>query len=136
MALVTGKNCKISIGAKDFSAVTNTFEASFDTQAQEYQTLAGPIAGPGSESGSLDVTFAYDSGETDSLFDSLWTAADAGTPVAYVLTVGKTNFSGNAVAARPNIPADAENPSECTVSMTLDGIPTKAAVPPAAAASK
>jgi hypothetical protein len=128
MALVTGKNCIITVGGKDFSHVTNNFEAAFDTQATEYQTLAGPIAGPGSETGSLDVTWAYDSGETDSLFDALWTAADAGTPVAYVLTVGKSKFTGNAVASRPNIPADAEAPSECSVSMTLNGIPVKSAV--------
>jgi hypothetical protein len=64
------------------------------------------------------------------MFDDLWTAASAGTPVAYVASVGKSEFSGNAIAARPNVPADAEGVSECTVELALDGIPTKAAVTP------
>jgi hypothetical protein len=133
MALVTGKNCLIKIGdgasAKSYEHVTNKYELSFDSNAVEYATLAGPLAGPGSESGTMDLTWAYDSGETPSLFDDLWTAADAGTPVKYEVTVGKSVFKGECVAARPNIPADASNPSESSVSMKLNGIPVKTAKP-------
>jgi hypothetical protein len=135
MSLVTGKNCLITIGAKPYEGVTNNYELAFDTTATEYQTLAGPLAGPGSETGTLTVVWAYDSGETDSLFDALWTAADAGTPIAYVATVGKSIFTGDCVAARPNVPADAEGVSECSVEMALDGIPVKTAVAVALAAS-
>lgn len=132
MTLVTGKNCTIKIGesasAKAYEGVVGKYELSFDSNAVEYATLAGPLAGPGSETGTLDISFAYDSGETpNSLFDDLWAAADAGTPVTYEAHVGKSKFTGRCVAARPNIPADASNPSESTVSMKLDGIPTKAA---------
>jgi hypothetical protein len=113
----------------------NAYELSFDTTAVEYQTLAGPLAGPGSETGSLALTWAYDSGETDSLFDTIWQAASDGTPIAYVAVVGSSQFSGNAVASRPNVPADAEGVSECSVDMSLDGIPVKSAYVPAMAAS-
>jgi hypothetical protein len=131
MTLVTGKNCDLTIGTKDYKGVTNAFELKFDSTAVEYQTLAGPLAGPGAETGTLDLTWAYDSGETtDSLFDDLWTAVDAGTPIAYVATVGKSKFTGTAIAARPNAPANADGVSECTVSMALNGIPVKAAVTP------
>jgi hypothetical protein len=134
MSLVTGKNCLIKIGdgasAKSYEKVTNKYDLNFDSNAVEYATLAGPLAGPGSESGTLDLTWAYDSGETpDSLFDDLWAAADAGTPVKYEATVGKSVFKGECVASRPNIPADASNPSECSVSMKLNGIPVKSAIP-------
>ena len=134
MAIVTGKDCDLTIGAKDFAGVVNTFELAFDSTAVEYQTLTGPIAGPGSETGTLTITFAYDSGETDSLFDDLWTATEAGTPVAYVATVGASTFSGDAIAKRPNASAVAGEVSEVSVDMSLDGMPTKAAVPAATAA--
>jgi hypothetical protein len=130
MAIVTGKNCTIKIGTKAYEGVVNNYELAFETTATEYQTLDGPLAGPGSETGTLTIVWAYDSGETNSLFDDIWTAADAGTPVAYEAKVGRSKFTGNAVAARPNVPADAEGVSECTVELALDGIPTKAAATP------
>lgn len=139
MAIVTGKDCTLTIGTKAYSGVVNTFELAFDMAASEYQTLTGPIAGPGSETGTLSITFAYDSGETTpgSLFDDLWSAAEAGTPIGYVAVVGKSQFTGSAVAARPNANATAGEVSEVTVEMSLDGMPTKAAVtPPLATASK
>jgi hypothetical protein len=128
MAIVTGKDCLLSIGTKAYEGVVNSFELAFDSTAVEYQTLDGPIAGPGSETGTLTITFAYDSGETNSLFDDLWSAAEDGDPVTYTATVGKSTFSGDAVAKRPNANATAGEVSEVSVSMSLDGMPTKAAV--------
>lgn len=127
MSLVTGKDCTIKIGTKAYEGVTNSFELAFDSTAVEYATLAGPLAGPGAETGTLTITWAYDSGATNSLFDDLWTATDAGTPIAYEAKVGNSKFTGNAVAKRPNAPANADGPSECSVEMALNGIPTKAA---------
>lgn len=127
MALVTGRDCDLTIGTKAYAGVVSSFALDFDSESVEYATLAGVIAGSGSETGTLTITFAYDAGETpNSLFDDLWTAAAAGTKVAYVAKVGKATFSGNAVAKRPSASGDAENPSETTVEMTLDGMPTKA----------
>jgi hypothetical protein len=129
MTLVTGKTCDITIGTKDYKGVVNSFELAFDSTAVEYQTLAGPLAGPGAETGTLTLTWAYDSGETtNSLFDDLWTATDAGTPIAYVASVGKSKFTGSCVAKRPNAPANADGVSECSVEMALSGIPVKSAV--------
>lgn len=129
MALVTGKTCDITIGTKTYKGVVNSFELAFDSTSVEYATLAGPLAGPGAETGTLTLTWAYDSGETpNSLFDDLWTAADAGTPVAYVASVGKSKFTGDCVAKRPNAPANADGVSECSVEMTISGIPVKSAV--------
>jgi hypothetical protein len=131
VTLVTGKNCDITIGTKDYKGVINAFALAFASTAVEYQTLAGPLAGPGAETGTLTLTWAYDSGETtDSLFDDLWTATDAGTPIAYVATVGKSKFTGNAIAQRPNAPATADGVSESTVELALNGIPVKSATTP------
>lgn len=129
MSLITGKDCDLTIGAKSYKGVVNTYSLSFDMTASEYQTLAGPIAGPGAETGTLSITAAYDSGETDSLFDALWTAAAAGTPIAYVATIGGSTFTGSAVAARPNADAVAGEVSEFSVECALDGMPVKAAKP-------
>jgi len=130
MAVITGRDCDLTIGAKSFKGVVATAELSFDETASEYQTLGGPLAGPGAETGTLSLTWAYDSGATDSLFDTLWAAKEAGTPVAYVLTVGSSKFTGDAVAKRPNAPAVAGEVSESSVELSLNGIPAKAAVTP------
>jgi len=126
MPLITGKDCDLTIGGKSFDNVVNLFALAFETEKLEYQTLAGPRAAGGSESGTLGITFAYDSGEADSLFDALWTAA--GSSVAYVATVGGTKFTGNAIAVRPGANATAGEVSEVEVELTLDGIPAKAPV--------
>ena len=126
MALITGNDCSISVGGKVFDDVVASFELSFDTETLTYNVLSGPRAAGGSESGNLSLTFAFDSGETDSLYDSLWTAA--GTPVAYVATAGTATFTGNAVAIKPGVPATAGSIVEVTVQLALDGMPTKGAV--------
>lgn len=130
MTLVTGKLCDITIGSKDFKGVVNSFSLEFDSTAVEYATLGGPLAGPGAETGTLSLTWAYDSGETSSLFDDLWTAVEAGTEINYVATVGKSKFTGKCIAKRPNAPASADGVSECSVEMALNGMPVKAAVTP------
>jgi hypothetical protein len=130
MALITGKDCSLSVGAKVFDDAVNSFEISFDQTEVTYQTLAGPKAGPGSETGTLAITFAYDADETDSLFTTLWAATEAGTPIAYIATVGGNTFTGNAVAVRPSVPAQAGEVSEVSVELPLDGIPTMAPVVP------
>ena len=129
MSLITGKQCSLSIGATAFDNVVNRFELSFDMTRVDYQTLDGPKAGPGAESGTLSITAAMDAGaQPSSLFDVLWAAVDAGTPVAYEAVAGTTKWSGNAIAVRPNVQGVAGEVSEFTVEMALDGIPTPAAV--------
>lgn len=132
MALVTGRECSLKIGdgagAVEFDDVVNSFELAFDMTALTYDTLAGPRAAGGSESGTLSITFAYDSGETSSLFDDLWDAA--GQSIGYVAIAGSSTYTGQAIAVRPSVPAKAGEVSEVTVELALDGIPTKAAVTP------
>lgn len=124
MALVTGSDCSLKIGSKAYDSVVNSFELSFESESLTYDTLAGPRAAGGSESGTLSVTFAYDAADADSLFDQLW--SNAGAQVAYEATVGGAKFSGNAIAVRPSAPAKAGEVSEVTVELPLDGIPAKA----------
>lgn len=124
--LVTGKDCSLSIGSTVFDNVVASFELAFDSSTLTYDTLAGPRAAGGSESGTLSITFAYDSGDTDSLFDDLWDGA--GDPITYIATAGGSTFTGTAIAVRPSVPAEAGAVSEVSVELPLDGIPTKAAV--------
>ena len=124
MALITGRDCDLTINTKSYSGVINTFELSFDSTASEYETLDGTVAGPGTETGTLSITFAFDGDATDSLFAALWSAAETGTAVAYVATLGTRTLTGNAVAARPTANATGGEVSEATVEMTLSGMPT------------
>lgn len=125
MALITGYDCSLTIGSNVFDTVINGFELSYDTETLTYDTLAGPRAAGGSESGSLSITFAYDSGDSPSLFDELWT--QAGQPITYDAKVGASKFTGTAIAVRPGTPATAGSITEVSVELGLDGMPTKAA---------
>lgn len=126
MALVTGKDCDLSIGGKSYAGIVNKFELAFDMSSVSYQTLAGPLAAGGSETGTLSITFAYDSGEATSLFDALWTAA--GKDVEYIATIGTSTYTGKAIAIRPGANATAGEVSEVDVQMNLNGIPAKGKV--------
>lgn len=127
MALVTGKDCDIKIGSKSYAGVVNKFELAFEQSSVSYQTLSGPLAAGGSETGTLSVTFAYDSGESDSLYDALWTAA--GKDIDYVATIGTATYTGKAIAVRPGANATAGEVSEVDIEMNLNGIPAKGTRP-------
>jgi len=124
--LITGYDCSITVGGTVFDDVVASFELSYDTETLTYNVLSGPRAAGGSESGSLNITFAYDSGETDSLYDSLWAAR--GQQIAYVATAGNSTYTGTAIAVRPGLPATAGSIVECSVELGLDGMPTQAPV--------
>ena len=124
--LITGYDCSLTVGETVFDDVVASFELSFDTESLTYNVLSGPRAAGGSESGSLNLTWAYDSGETPSLYDALWTAK--GTPIAYVATAGNSTYTGVAIAVRPGLPATAGSIVECSVELALDGMPVQAPV--------
>ena len=127
MALITGSDCSLDLGGTVYDNVINGFELTFDSETLTYDTLAGPRAAGGSESGELTVTWAYDATETSSLFDDLW--AGAGSAITYVATVGGATFPGSAIAVRPSAPAKAGEISEVSVTLPLDGIPAKGVKP-------
>ena len=104
------------------------------SRSAEYNTLGGNCR-LGSESGTLSVTFVH-TGNTNSLFTALWTAASNGTNVSFVATDGNTTFTGEAVAARPGVNAVAGQVSEVNVQMTLNGIPVAATAAEVAATKK
>lgn len=124
-SIITGSDCTLTIDSVDYSCTINSYTLSFDTSAAEYQTLCGPVAGKGTETGTLDVTAAFDAGETESLFDALWAAADSGANITYAAQLGTTTFTGQAVPARPDVNATAGEVSEFSSSMALNGIPAK-----------
>lgn len=127
MALITGSDCALTIATKDYGDVVSAFELTSTTESLTYDTLKGQKAGPGKESSKLSVTFAYDSGDSNSLFDALW--SNSGKDVAFSATAGGTVFSGNVIAVKPSVPAKAGEVSEVTVEMDVDGPITKAPKP-------
>ena len=129
--LVTGRDCDLTVGANSYANVIASFALEFSMETPEYATLGGTWALAGSETGTLSIQFAYDTAESMSLFTDLWTAADAGSLVSYVATVGSKTFTGQAVAARPGASADAGEVSEVNVTLTLSGIPTVGDTPAA-----
>ena len=124
--LYTGNDCDLSVGGNAYKNVVASFALEFNTETAEYNTLGGTWALGGTETGTLSVTFAYDTGNASSLFSDLWAAAESGGNVAYVATVGNKTYTGECVAARPSPNAQAGEVSEVTVQMTLNGMPTMA----------
>ena len=122
--LYTGSDCDLSVGGTSYKDVVASFEMAFTAEAAEFNTLGGNWALPGTESGTLSIEFAYDTGNPSSLFTALWTAATDGSNVQFVATDGNTTFTGEAVASRPGVNAVAGQVSTVTVQMTLNGIPT------------
>ena len=129
MALVTGSDCKLNIGTKDFSDVISNYSLAFTTDTPSYPTLGGTRSLAGTETAKLSITFAYDSTDTNSLFDTLWTAT--GKSLDFVATAGGSKYSGKAIAVRPSVPANAGQVSEVTVEMGVDGVVTQTPVTPA-----
>ncbi len=125
MALVTGSDCSLTVGGAVYDDVVQSFALNFTTDTLEYPTLAGPRAAGGSETGELEIQFAYDHDEDSSLHKALWEAAN--TTIAYVATVGSTTYSGNCIAVRPSATANAGEISEQSVTLPLDGVPTTGA---------
>ena len=125
MALVTGSDCSLSIDAKEYATVVSSFQLASTTSSVTYPTLKSTLAGQGTETWKLTVVFAYDSGETSSLYDALWT--NAGKSIDYIAKIGDMAYTGKAIAVRPGANAEAGAVSEVSVTMNLDGIPAKAA---------
>ena len=134
MALVTGSDCSLTVGGSVYDDVVQSFALNFTTDTLEYPTLKGPRAAGGSESGELEIQFAYDHDEASSLHKALWEAAN--TTIAYAATVGATTYSGNCIAVRPSATANAGEISEQSVTLPLDGIPTPAPAQASVKASK
>jgi hypothetical protein len=128
VALITGSDCSLDVGGTTYDTVVQSFALNFTTDDLTYQTLSGPRAAGGSETGELEIEFAYDHDEASSLHKALWDGA--GTTIAYIATVGGHTYSGNAIAVRPSATANAGEVSSQSVTLPLDGIPTVAAVTP------
>lgn len=126
MKLITGKDCEIEIDGQSYTDRVASFEIK-PGAALTYKTLQGKLSTASSD-GTLTIRFAYDSGETNSLFDALWAAAEAGTPILYAATVGKSSFAGVCNATQPNVPANGDSASEVSVDLELDGAPEKSLV--------
>ena len=132
MALVTGSDCSLDVGGTTYDTVVQSFALNFTTDNLEYQTLAGPRAAGGSETGELEIEFAYDHDEVSSLHKALWDGA--GSTITYVATVGTHTYTGSAIAVRPSATANAGEVSSQSVTLPLDGIPVIAAKPASLAA--
>lgn len=121
-SIITGSDCSLSVGGKDYSTVINSFALAYESTTATYNVLKnGPLAGGGNESGTLAVTFAYDGAETDSLYKALWNSA--GKSIAFIAKYGTDTYTGKAIAVRPGANATAGEISEVSVTMTLDGMP-------------
>lgn len=123
--VTTGENLTITIDAEDFSPQCSTVELAYEAAIETYRALTGPTSIKTGTSGTLTLSLFQDFGQASSLCEALWSAADTGTSVAFVLTVGGiagTSFTGNVVPQYPTVGGGADAALEASITLTVDGV--------------
>ena len=75
----------------------------------------------------MQISFAYDSGETDSLFDALWD--NDGSKAAFILSAAATKpgstFTGNVTLVATGMQISAGQVVTCDVTLPCEAKPTR-----------
>lgn len=130
--VTTGENLTITINSQDYSPQCSSVELAYEAKIETYQTLTGPTSIKTGTSGTLTLSIFQDWAEASSLAEAMWTAAEAGDSVAFVLTVGGasgTAFAGFVVPQFPTVGGGADAALEASITLTVDGVVTMDTTP-------
>lgn len=120
--IITGRSLTISIDSDDYSAQCGAVSLNPTNNTEIFQTLAGPAAKNLSTSWELQLTGWQDWNESSGLGPALWTAAEAGTAVAFSLEVDAgAAFTGNIIPVFPSVGGDAASALEIDITFPVDG---------------
>lgn len=125
--VTTGESLRITIGAVDYSPQCSSVELTYEATIETYRALTGATSIKTGTTGTLALNLFQDFGQATSLCEGLWQAADTGTAVTFVLTVGGasgTTVSGNVVPQYPIVGGGADSALESSISLTVDGVVT------------
>jgi hypothetical protein len=128
--ILTGRKLTIEVATVSYSAQVSEAMLVANNNVTQYITLTTntPVQQP--TTWQLRVRGFQDWGEAVSFCDAMWTAAAAGTAIAFDLEVdGPTanrNFTGNMIPVFVDAGGSAESALEFDVTFEVVGTPTKA----------
>jgi len=129
MAMIQNSNdCTLTIDGVDYTCqITDASLSASQSGATTFSTLCGDHGDTGGTSWSLSISFAYDSGASESLFDALWD--NDGTTAAFVLSAAATQpgstFAGEVTLVATGMQISAGQVVTCDVTLPCTAKPTR-----------
>lgn len=123
MAIITGRDLSLTIDGDSFDDVASSVTLTQDLERNKYDVLSGSKYRTIDETGTLTVELFQDFGETGSVCEALWTAANTApdTALAFTFTANGGTFTGNAFPSKPAAGGAAPGELTVTVELTIDG---------------
>lgn len=129
--IINSNDCTLTIDGVDYTCqITDASLNSNDSGANTFSTLCGDFGTSGGTSWELAISFAYDSGATQSLFDALWD--NDGSTAAFVLSAAASapgsTFTGEVTLVATGMQISAGQVVTCDVTLPCTAKPTRANV--------
>lgn len=129
--IVDSNDCTLTINGTDYTCqITAASINTNDNGSGGFSTLCGEFGSTSGTSYELALSFAYDSGVTDSLFDALWD--NDGTSAAFVLSAASTQpgstFTGNVTLVATGMQINAGQVVTCDVTLPCEKKPDRATI--------
>jgi hypothetical protein len=123
----TGRTLDVSIDSVDYSAQVAEVTLVPNETVDQYVTLTDTTAVRQPTTWTLNVRAFQDWGVIGSFCDAMWTAAAAGSAVAFSLGLdGTGTLSGNIIPVYPTAGGPADGALEVSYTFEVDGSVTKA----------
>jgi hypothetical protein len=120
--ILTGRSLTLTIDGDAWTNQAVRAELVPNQTANQYITLGDTGATLDPATFTLEVEAMQDWPDASSLFEALWTAATAGTAIAFTLAVaGAGSFTGNVLPVFPNAGGSADAALTSTLSFPLIG---------------
>ena len=134
--IINSNDCTLTIDGVDYTCqITDASLSSSESGASTFSTLCGDFGSAGGTSWSLSISFAYDSGVTNSLFDALWD--NDGSTAAFVLSAAAdipgSSFTGEVTLVATGMQISAGQVVTCDVELPCTAKPTRATLTRSAA---
>ena len=115
MAVLTGKQYTVSIGAADYSGVITTGTIDRSGSSETIQTLAGKETVSQGVEDTMSADFLYDGGA--GFYAAAWAAAGSGATVAVVVVGGDGTWTGDMIITSVSDEFPADGASTCSVEL-------------------
>jgi hypothetical protein len=122
LVVQTGRSLTITIDSVDVSIQTAEVTLTSNQTIDQYISLTATAAKAQPATWELRVRGFQDWGEATSFAEAMWTAAVAGTSIAFAMDVaGGGSFTGDIVPVYPNVGGSADSALELDLTFQVDG---------------
>lgn len=120
--IITGRALTLTIDGDDWSSQTAEATLSPTQTSTQYITLSDSASTVNPATWELTIRAMQDWPDASSLFEALWTAASAGTPVTFSLAVaGGGSFTGDLRPVFPSAGGAADAALEASITFPVNG---------------